>query len=153
MYLSMRRMYCSIVCCPGLYAFRIVIMTIFLVCGTVPHLFLFRILHLQVSASEHTAPLSSARDSERSSGMRGSLNQVCSLYRSTCSTSSIYSANVRVRSSLPLWRLCFITGYVLCHAALRGRLSGERSVCERLWVQAPPAFVCFFLFRDFEVTR
>ena len=103
LYLCMRRMYCSIVSCPDLYAFRTVILVILLVCGTVPHLFLFRILHLQVSASEHPVPLLiSARDSQRSSGARGSVNQVCSLYRSTCSTSSIYSARVRVRSSLPL---------------------------------------------------
>ena len=103
LYLCMRRMYCSIVSCPDLYAFRTVIMAILLVCGTVPHLFLFRILHLQVSESEHPVPLLiSARDSQRSSGARGSLNQVCSLYRSTCSTSSRYSARVRVRSSLPL---------------------------------------------------
>ena len=103
LYLCMRRMYCSIVSCPDLYAFRTVIMAILLVCGTVPHLFLFRILHLQVSASEHPVPLLiSARDSQRFFGARGSLNQVCSLYRSTCSTSSIYSARVRVRSSLPL---------------------------------------------------
>ena len=102
LYLCMRRMYCSIVSCPDLYAFRTVILAILLVCGTVPHLFLFRILHLQVSASEHPVPLISARDSQRFSGARGSVNQVCSLYRSTCSTSSIYSARVRLRRSLPL---------------------------------------------------
>ena len=58
----------------------------------------FRFLHLSILC--HC--VISARDSQRSSGARGSLNQVCSLYRSTCSTSSIYSARVRVRSSLPL---------------------------------------------------
>ena len=102
LYLCMCTMYSSIVSCPDLYAFRTVILVILLVCGTVPHLFLFRILHLQVSASEHPVPLISARNSQRFSGARGSVNQVCSLYRSTCSTSSIYSARVRVRSSLPL---------------------------------------------------
>ena len=58
----------------------------------------FRFLHLSILC--HC--VISARDSQRFSGARGSLNQVCSLYRSTCSTSSIYSARVRVRSSLPL---------------------------------------------------
>jgi hypothetical protein len=54
-------------------------MAILIVFGHIS-LFLFRILHLQVSASEHTAPPSSARGSQGSSGARGSLKQVCVLY-------------------------------------------------------------------------